>query len=508
MTGWLVLFLWTGCGSGRKIYDIRSFGAVSDSVILNTAAIQKAIDAASASGGGTVLIPAGTYVTGVIHLKSHVELHLDSQAVLLGTDQRLAYGRGDASALIVADGQHHIAITGTGVIDGGADKLLKNLDSLLKAGVIADSEWQRYNPWHQMRPAERNRPKIIDFQNCDSVWITGICLKNSLDWVQKYQHCMHLVIHGIKVQSTAFWNNDGIDLVDCQHARISGCDIDADDDGICLKSEDRESRCEDILIEDCNIRSSASAIKLGTASAGGFKHITIKHIRIHDTYRSAIALESVDGGTLEDVHVSDIEARRTGNAFFIRLGHRNHDSVISQLSNVYIDHLTVTIPAGKPDSGYPMQGPEVGFPHHVFPASITGIPGHPVSNVVLQDVDVTYPGGASKRISYFNADTLERVPERIDGYPEFSMFGELPCWALYTRWARGITLRRVRFSSNQHDFRPALIFDHIRELTLDSLDIPSKTEPPIVILNKVTDYHTCQLHWPVSAGKATRITNR
>lgn len=505
---WIVLLFVTGCSISHKDYDIRSYGAIPDSTTLNTKAIQDAIDAAAKAGGATVVVPAGIYVTGVLHLKSNVELHLDSGATLLGTEKRLAYGRHDASALIVAEGQRHIAITGRGVIDGQAGKLLKNLDSLLRAGIISDDEWQTYNAWHQKRPAERNRPKIINFKNCDSVRIAGITLKNSSDWVQRYQQCTHLVISGITVQSTAFLNNDGIDLVDCQHAVVSGCNINAADDGICLKSENRDSRCQDILVEDCSVRSSASAVKLGTASAGGFSDITIRNIAVHDTYRSAIALESVDGGVLQDVHVSGITAVRTGNAFFIRLGHRSHDSVVGEVKNVTIDHLYVTVPTGKPDSGYPMEGPLVGYPHHVFPASITGIPGHPVHDVTLTDIGVRYPGNPSKAIPFFSADTMERVPEQVDAYPEFSMFGELPCWGLYARWIDTLRLTRVQITCEKPDFRPAFIFDHVGTLKLDSLDVPSGTGGPVVVLDHAGAFDTSRLGWLSPRDEALRIVDR
>lgn len=482
----LLCLILTGFTPREKVFNILSYGAKSDGKTLNTNPIQKAINAAAASGGGIVLIQRGRFVTGVLHLKSGVQLQLDSLAILLGTDQRLEYGKGDASALIVAEGQNHIAITGKGIIDGQAHKLLKNLNTLLKSGIIQDSDWRRYNPWHQMRPEERNRPKLITFIRCNDVLISGITLKNSSDWVQRYQECTNLIIDGIKVQSTAFLNNDGIDIVDCQHAKVVDCDINSDDDGICLKSENKNSLCQDILIENCRVRSSASAIKFGTASFGGFKDITVRDIKIYNTFRSAVALECVDGGTLEDIHISHIAATHTGNALFIRLGQRNISSKVGQLQNIFIQDLIVSIPHNKPDAGYPMEGPPVGYPHNVFPASITGIPGHPVKNIFLRNISVSYEGGAQKSIAFFNSDTLNRVPERIQNYPEFSMFGELPCWALYVRHVQNLEMKQVSFSSQKEDFRPACIFDEVSGLKINQLNILSSTPQPKIILRKVS----------------------
>ncbi|WP_431217535.1 glycosyl hydrolase family 28 protein [Puia sp. P3] len=148
----------------------------------------------------------------------------------------------------------------------------------------------------------------------------GITLKNALDWVQDYKSCTGLVIDSIRVESNTFWNNDGIDIVDCKKVSLTNSFFNADDDGICLKSEDRNDSCSDIYIAHCRIRSSASAIKFGTASRGGFWRVTIRDISIYDTYRSAVALEAVDGGRLEDVDIRDIRATNTGNAILIRTG--------------------------------------------------------------------------------------------------------------------------------------------------------------------------------------------
>lgn len=166
----------------------------------------------------------------------------------------------------------------------------------------------------------------------------------------------------VHVVSNTFLNNDGIDIVDCDSVKITNCFINVADDGICLKSQERKGLCQNIYIANCRVRSSASAVKLGTASSGGFKNIMIKNIEVYDTYRSAIAIESVDGGVLENIEVQHINAVNTGNAIFIKLGYRNKDAVISQLRNVFIHDMWVEVPSGKPDKGYPMDGPELRMP--------------------------------------------------------------------------------------------------------------------------------------------------
>src|SRR5260221_1595454 len=454
----------------KQKYDIRSYGAVGDGRSDNTRFIQKAIDEATASGGATVLIPAGKFLTGVLNLKSNVTLHLAAGAVLLGSTNRMDYGPGPALPLLNAEGQKHIAITGSGTIDGQGEALLIDLYSRLKAGTIRDAEWQKPNPWGQVRPAEENRPMIIKFTRCEDVIVKGITLKNALDWVQDYKSCSNITIDSIRVESNTFWNNDGIDLVDCKNVRLTNSFFNADDDGICLKSEDRNDSCDNIYIAHCTVRSSASAVNLRTAGRGGFKRITIPDITVYDTYRSAIALECVDGGKMEQVDIRDIKATNTGNAIFIRLGHRNKDSAYSSIRHIYIGDVTVEIPSGKPDQGYPMEGPPLRYPHNAFPSAIVGLQGHPIDDVVLENIKIAYPGGGKQETtrSHFlhPAPEPRPVPENPSDYPEFSMFAGLPSWGLYVRHADSITLRNLQLTSTQKDYRPACIFDDVNRIVM------------------------------------------
>lgn len=432
-----------------------------------------------------MIVPEGTFLTGVIEIKSNVEISLAENAVWLGSAKRLDYGPKDASPLIVAKGQHNFSITGKGTIDGNGKELIKDIYTMLNAGKLQDSEWQEFNPWHQMRPEERNRPKIILFQNCDSIHVKGITIQNGLMWVQDYRSCSNVTIDSIKVRSTTFLNNDGIDITDSRNVCITNCDIDCADDGICLKSSLRNEGCENVYVANCRVRSSASAVKLGTASWGGFRNITIRDITVYDTYRSAIAIESVDGGILENVDVRNITAKNTGNAICVRLGHRNTDAVYSQLRNVYIGRIRVEIPATKPDKGYEEEGPLVAGPHNVFPSSISGIPGHPVENVTIEDIELIYAGGGNTQVANLPVDSLSAVPEQIAEYPEFSMFGELPAWAFYVRHVDGLNLKNSSVKTIRKDYRPAFVFDDVAGLNLDKIEVSEDDNDKQFILKEV-----------------------
>jgi len=465
-----LLLMTVAAFSQQRSFNILSYGAKAGEGMDNTRAFQKAIDAAAVHGG-VVRVPAGRYVTGVIHLRSNVQLYLAENAVLLASAKRIDYGAGSASALIRADSQQNIAIKGKGTIDGQGAALLKDIYRMLEAGTLQDSEWKTPNPWHQVRPEERNRPKLIEFRHCDGIIIKGVTIKDGLCWIQNYKSCSNIIVDSIKVISNVMWNNDGIDLMDCKKARVTNSFFNADDDGICLKSEDAGGKCEDIYIEHCTIRSSASALKFGTASFGGFNRITVRDLTIYDTYRSAIALETVDGAVLENIDIRNVTAKNTGNAIFLRLGRRNRNAPAGVLRHIYIGDVKVEVPAGKPDKGYDMEGPPVKFPHNIFPASIVGLPGHPVEDVTLENIDITYPGGASKDTAFVSPDSLSKVPEEEASYPEFSMFGELPASGLYVRHVAGLRMKNWKLHYKKTDFRPALIFDDVQGLLQSNIEV-------------------------------------
>lgn len=515
----IAFFTIGSCFGQKKDFLISDYGAKADGVTNNVVAIQHAIDEAFKNGGGRVIFPKGKFLSGVIHLKSNVELFIGDNASLLASTNRADYGPSQkASAFIVADSASNISIKGSGTIDGQCDLLIRDIYEKLRSGELYDKEWKEFNPWNQHRPAEDNRPKIIEFKYCKGVSVKDIHLKNGTSWIQNYYECVDVVIDGEHVLSNAFWNNDGIDITDCKNVTVTNCNINAADDGICLKSESRNSRCENVYVANCRIRSSASAVKLGTSSRGGFKNIVIKNIEVYDTYRSAIAIEAVDGGLVENVDVRNIHAVNTGNAVFIRLGHRNKDTAYSRLRNVYIGDVKVKVPAGKPDQGYPMEGPAlkypvnfkrdtstlyqsvspwnnsgidssaVPYPHNAFPSSITGLPGHPVENVTLENIEITYEGGSNKNVNYFPLDSFRVITEAEKDYPEFSMFGEVPVWGLYVRHVKGLVLKNVAMSNKMPDFRAAILINEAQDVSLKKIQITGATSNPVLFSNAVKQF--------------------
>ncbi|MDZ4748405.1 MAG: glycosyl hydrolase family 28 protein [Saprospiraceae bacterium] len=465
-------------------FNILDFGAVPDGKTLCTTTIQAAIDAAHHHGDGRVIIPAGFFLSGSIILKSGVELHLLQDAILLGStnpDHYIKLNRW--KALVMADGESDIKITGPGTIDGQGRQLALHIDSLFYTGKLDSAD---YN-FVEMRPMHYIRPQLIEFVNCTNIEVTHMTLRNAACWVQTYDLCENILLDNVRVDSDAYWNNDGIDIQDCKKVRITNCYINAADDGICLKSQSPDHFCDSIYIAHCTVRSSASAIKFGTVSHGGFKNVTIEHIKIFDTFRSALAIECVDGGMLENILIENVNAVNTGNAIFIRLGNRSKTRVAGSLRNVTLRNIKVEVAFERPDYAYEIRGPALPFFHNTFPASITGIPGHPVENVTLENIEIIYPGRGNNGLANMPISRLTDVPEKVAVYPEFSMFGELPSWGFYVRHVEGLAMKNIKISIAAPDYRPAMLFDDVRHLQLDTIIVEGDIKSKPIILHKVAN---------------------
>ncbi|MCE5270125.1 glycoside hydrolase [bacterium] len=430
----------------RAGYDVTAFGARGDSLTLCTRAIQAAVDSAAAAGGGAVRFPPGRYLSGTIVLKSHVSLHLGEGAVLLGSTRTGDYPRHVPAfrsytdnyvtqSLIYAEGQHDIAITGRGTLDGQG----------------AAYPWEEY----------RDRPDVIRMVDCRDILIEGIHLRNSALWMQHYLACDNLRIQGIEVYNHSTFNNDMLDIDCCHNVTVSDCRGDCDDDGITLKSTAGRAT-ENVTITGCFVRAGCNAIKLGTESNGGFKNIVISNCAIDSWFGkpgfygmplgiAGIALEIVDGGTLENVTVSNISLRNVSVPLFLRLANRARpfkDGMekpgIGSFSNVVISNIVASC---LDASG----------------SSITGLPGHPIRNVTLSNIRITAPGGGTRQ------EFLKPVPELEKDYPEATMFGNLPACGFYCRHVEGLRLRDVDIQVDSADARPAMVFEDVARLELNGV---------------------------------------
>lgn len=453
---------------------------VGDGKTVNTEGIQRAIDRLSQKGGGTLLLLPGQYVTGTIEMKDNVELRIQRGAELLGStnpDDYLDVTKKGADrktptdyrsfALIEANGAKNITISGEGLVDARGREVALALDSLHLSGIRKDP----YYSERLHRPREVYRPNLFTLSYCQGVTVTGLKFRNAACWGLLFFKCNDLKIDGIDVHNRAYWNNDGIDLVDCHRVEIANTHVDAADDGICLKSDDPSDACDSVFVHDCRIESSASAIKFGTNSYGGFRNIHFARIKVSDTFRSAVAIESVDGGDIKNVLVEDLDAFNTGNAIFVRLGKRRGDRQVT-VDGITIRNFYCEVPSGRPDAGYDIWGPIDDTMLNPVPSSITGLPGSKVKNVLLDNVTIVCPGGASKGVRYIPLWNVKSVPEKEKNYPEFDMFGELPCYGFFVRHADGVTFKNVQLKLRKDDFRPAFVLDDATNIQFQNVSYP------------------------------------
>ena len=438
-----------------KVFNVEDYGAVGDGVAMDTQAIQKTIDACHAEGGGVVRVPAGDFQIGTIWLRSNITLSLDYGANLLGSQNIADYKteglskprEGGPHCLIYAENARNIVIEGLGVIDG------------------------RGTPEHfpRIRSGGREtskRPRLIRMVNCDQLTFSGVTYRRPAFWGLHLIDCRNIHFNAVTIRfRNNGYNNDGLDLDGCENVLIENCDIDSGDDAICLKSSLHP--CRNIVVRGCKVTSNTAPLKFGTSSRGGFINVSVTNCYFYNSPMGAIKLQLVDGGRLENVDISRIVMEDVGNPIFIRLGNRgrtytkrtgprqNADARpegagVGTLKNVRIRDVVAEVTGDdKSRSG---------------PIMITGIPGHCVEDVVLENITISYPGGGNQD------DARRAVPEDIARYPEQFFFGVLPAWGAYIRHARNVEFRNVILKTRSSDERKRIVLDDVEGFSESSRD--------------------------------------
>ncbi len=438
-------------------YNVRAFGARGDSVTLDSDAINRAIEAASKAGGGTVRVPAGTYISLSIRLESNIRLHLDAGAVVEAAErtetrryddpekndfkeyQDFGHSHG-RNSLIWGEDLENVTIDGPGeiygkgLVDGLGDKAPK---------------------------IQGTANKAIALKSCHNVNIKDIIIRHGGWFAMLLTGVDNLVLDNLKIDT----NRDGIDIDCCRNVRVSNCSVNTPiDDGICLKSSYalNEARApENVTISNCYVSGYVEGtmldgtrvydpkkatggrptgrIKFGTESNGGFKNITISNC-VFEKCRG-LALETVDGGLLEDVSISNITMRDTGNSpIFMFLGRRMRGPEgvpIGKLRRINISNIVA---------------------YNVDPKScvlITGVPDHPIEDVSLSNIQIWFQGGGTAE------QAAIEPPDRANTYPEPASFGAMPAYGFYLRHIKGLTLDNIQLHTLTDDARPPIVLSDV-----------------------------------------------
>ena len=480
----------SGDQRNQATHNVRSFGATGDGKTIDTPAINKAIEAATAAGGGVVLFPAGTYLCFSIHLKSKVTLYLDQGATIVAADSGPAgqydpaepnqwdkfqdYGHSHwHNSLIWGEGLENVSIVGPGLIWGRG----LSRGSGREAPKAED-------------PGVGN--KAISLKNCRNVLLRDFTISHG-----GHFGILALAVDNFTIDNlTIDTNRDGIDIDCCRNVRVSNCSVNSPwDDGICLKSSfglGYARATEMVTITNCfvsgflegslldatykrvppreNVRPTGR-IKFGTESNGGFKNITISNC-VFD-YCRGLALETVDGGLLEDVTITNITMREiTNSPIFLRLGSRMRGPEgvpVGALRRVIISNVMCSNSASSLGS------------------IISGIPGHEIEDVRLNDIYIEHQGGGSKE------DALGQPPENADKYPEPTMFGNtMPSHGFLIRHARNIQLNNVEIACAKEDLRPAFFLEDVKGADFTQIRMRQTTSLPVFSLKRVSEFSLVQ----------------
>jgi hypothetical protein len=446
-----------------RVFRVADFGAVGDGRTINSAALQKAIDACSATGGGVVLVEKGDYVTGTIDLKSGVMLEIAGDARLLGSTNIADYPPRVpkhetvmdtwmklTQSLIYAEGCERVGIRGEGLIDGRGS----NQNFPGKNGI----------------GAMPNRPFLIRMIECRNVVLDGIHLRNAASWMQNYLACDDLIFQGVHVENLTNWNNDGFDIDGCRNVIVRDCFVNSEDDGLCFKGASLRDM-ENILVENSTIYSTCNAIKFGTDSQAGFRNVLIRNVAIggpptplpvhndgpHRPNISGISWLVVDGGTAENILVQNVKLDRTESPFCLRLGDRGRVKPVmpkpapGKLRRLVFENIH--------GGGNGRRG-----------SIISGIPGAKVEDVVFRNIQLTTAGGGTKD------DAGRAVPEIGDAYPDAFSFGKtVPAFGFWMRHGDRIAFENVKVAVEKADARPAFVRDVDTDgITLDQQPIGSR----------------------------------
>lgn len=466
----LFFLLCCGAVSATGVYNVCDFGATGDGQTLDSPAINAAIEAAVRDGGGQVLLPAGTYLCGSIHLKSNIDLHLSAGCTILAAPTKMnAYDASEPfdfpeyqdgghtyfhNSLIWAEGEKNVSITGHGMIDG---KGLTHKDTEnsgnIQGGSIGTGD------------------KAIALKLCRQVTIRDITIYRGGHFGIIMTGCDLSTIDNVTIDT----NRDGFDIDCCKYMTITNCRINTPrDDALVLKSSyalKKPVLCEHIAISNCNITGYkcgtlldgtyipepvnwvCGRFKLGTESNGGYRNISLTNCTF--MYSSGLAFEEVDQGRMENIVVSNITMSHVHHyPIYITTGCRNRGPKEVTTPSTARDIQISNVIADDCDS--------------LCSIIVTGMPGVPVKNVWLSNIRLYFKGGGTKDL----ADKNYR--EQGTNYPEPKFAGWTPAYGLYARHVDGLYVNDVTFRYERPDYRPAVLLDDVKNDVIRHLDAPTE----------------------------------
>jgi hypothetical protein len=309
---------------------------------------------------------------------------------------------------------------------------------------------------------------LVRFYRCRDISLENATLRSAGSWCSHFRECAGVRIRGITIDNRVNVNNDGIDLMSTSNVRISDCVLLCGDDAVCFQDMSDDRSVEDVVITNCIMSTRWAAIRSGGAHRGGIRRVAVSNCVIRDTYGCGIKLQISGNGTMEDLTFSNIVMTNVSSPISLRFGNchynnekRDESYPFGTMRNILFSNIRASV---IDEAGLRKANPSMYPGEERQCISICGIPGHPVENVTLSHVQVTFPGGGTQT----DAAHCD-LPELEDQYPEYFMWGILSAYALYARHARGLTLNNVRFDLSAPDLRPAVMCDDVEDLDMTGL---------------------------------------
>ena len=444
----LLLLAVLGCAplaAQGAVFDIRDHGARPGEDRVNTQAVQGAIDACTAAGGGTVLVTGGRFVTGTIYLKDNVTLHIAGDAALLGSTDpgdyaadthKIVYANESYMdrCLLFARNARNVCIEGRGTIDGRGQ-----VENFPNTGGA-------------------QRPMLIRFLECERVLLRDVRLVNPASWTCAFLYCDDVAASNLSIHSRANWNGDGLDFDGCRNVRVHGCSFDTSDDSVCLQASRADRPCRDITVSDCVFVSKWAGMRIGMSSLGDFENVAVSNCVFRDISDAGLKIQMCEGGAMRNMVFSNLVMQNvprpvlmTFNRF--RLGVDTPDPAppMRSMGRMRFSNLLVDNSA--------LEGVPCGI-------VLSGVPGHPIEDIAFSNVSLLLPGGGAAEDA-----AVTSLPGFTDQRPEFHVLGEkMPFAGLFARHVRGLRLDDVRFDAARPDARPVIVCEDVEGLVLRGVD--------------------------------------
>lgn len=441
--------------SGTRVYNIRDYGAAGDGKTLDTLALQKAIDACNNDEGGIVVVPAGVFVIGTVQLKSNVTLHIAAKGVLLGTDDGKQYYAdknipltGDTTlddgnvGLIYAIRAENFSIEGNGTIDGNGGRFLSPAKGVPSPAGISDEQ----------------RPYHLLFYQCKNIAVNDIFLKDCAYHSLRVVQCEYAKFEGLRIHSRVIHNNDGFHFISSKYVHISKCDVQVEDDACALFGS-----CQFITISDSSFSTRWSIFRFGGGIA---ENITVSNCIIYETYGCPIKMLCGRGSRLENILFSNIIMKDVTGPISIGLTTGNDGTealadVPGIVRNISFSNIRASVV--KPVTPPYAEGSDFRPAEFFSCITLDAIDDVYLENISFSDVHVTFPGGGTPA-----QGAVRNVPQIAGEYFEM---GIPPSYALYARNVKGLMLQNIRFEKTTSDARPAIIFDHVEDASVNGLSV-------------------------------------